>query len=82
MSVLLSFSLIFFPLTVAVKHDMTSYLWMSEFRYHYPATAQIPEKYLVSSLKKDASESTGKNMQETVPISTKEKLENIFGLVH
>ena len=80
MSVLLSFSLIFFLLTVAVKHDMTSYLWMSEFRYHYPATAQIPEKYLVSSVKKGTSESSDNNIQETVPISTKEKLENIFGL--
>jgi phosphoglycerol transferase MdoB-like AlkP superfamily enzyme len=79
-SVLLVLSLILYSLTAVVKNDVPSYLWMSEFRYYYPAASQVPEKYLASSFKRDVSKVNSTAMQETLPASAKGKLKDIFGL--
>lgn len=78
-----SLSLIFFIALLIGDRDLKSFnvqMWLSDFRFRYPMTAQTPERFLLSSFANQASAQTGNDSGGNISASTKEKLATFFGV--
>jgi phosphoglycerol transferase MdoB-like AlkP superfamily enzyme len=82
-SVFLSLALIFSIALFIGDTDLKSFnvqMLLSDFKFNYPLTSQVPERFLLSSFIKDAAAHAGHDTRVNISPSTNEKIKTLFGI--